>query len=277
VKVTMRSDRALVTVGQAARQLGVAPTTIQRWVDQGALSAERTVGGHRRIPLPEIRRLLSAQRAVPAQSSLGIWVDTLLTGDAYAVRAALLAAQRGHGNWATTADEVASAVAEIGRQWQAGLCAIFEEHGASEALRRAAAACAESIPRHNAAPRAALFTVEGERHTLGLSLAELVLAETGWQVLWLGEGPPAVELAALMVKREPDLLVVAASPVSARGTIAAYQSALVEVANSGRAGLVLGGAGAWLPSRSAQRAVSFEELRGVSDCLWTRIGERNEG
>ena len=38
----------MVSAGEAARRLGVAPATIQRWVDSGVLHAERTPGGHRR-------------------------------------------------------------------------------------------------------------------------------------------------------------------------------------------------------------------------------------
>ena len=43
----------------AARELGVSVTTIQLWVESGALSAWKTAGGHRRIP----REAVDAMRA----------------------------------------------------------------------------------------------------------------------------------------------------------------------------------------------------------------------
>jgi hypothetical protein len=77
---------------------------------------------------------------------------------------------------------------------EAASCLVFEEHIATEALRRAAASCASEMPCARNAPRVVVFTVEGERHTLGLSLEDLVLVEAGWRVVWVGEGPPLAEL-----------------------------------------------------------------------------------
>ncbi len=50
---------------------------------------------------------------------------------------------------------------------------MFEEHAATEALRWAAAGCAGEIRYPDDAPVTALFTIENERHMLGLGLAEL--------------------------------------------------------------------------------------------------------
>jgi methanogenic corrinoid protein MtbC1 len=110
------------------------------------------------------------------------------------------------------------------------------------------------------APRVALFTVEGERHTLGLSLAELVFAEAGWRVFWLGEGPPSEELGPLVDKLKPHLLVVSASSVTRAAAVARYQAELTRVAARTRVGLVLAGSGAWAPAAKAHRVVAFREL-----------------
>jgi len=45
-------------VGEVARLLGVSPTTVRRWILSGRIRAERTPGGHYRIPESEVRRLL---------------------------------------------------------------------------------------------------------------------------------------------------------------------------------------------------------------------------
>lgn len=251
----------MVSAGEAARRLGVAPATIQRWVDSGVLHAERTPGGHRRIYVTELRRLIAASRPAALSGPMAAWFDVLMTGDPGKVKAALLASRRRTGSWADTADEVASTLAEIGRSWEAGVCRIFEEHAATEALRRAAAACVAEMPWPDDAPRAALFTIENERHTLGLTLAELVVAEAGWGPLWIGEGPPADELATLLERLKPQVLVVSASPASRPAMVARYQAPLTEAAQEAGLELILAGGGAWKESAYAKRVLTFKELR----------------
>ncbi len=253
----------MVSAGEAARRLGVAPATIQRWVDSGLLNAERTPGGHRRIYVTEVRRLMATNRSTIIAGPLADWLEVLMTGDPHRVRDALLASRRRAECWADVADEVASAIGEIGRRWEAGCCEIFEEHAASEALRRAAAACADQMPRGADARHAVLLTVENERHTLGLSLAELVVAEAGWRTTWIGEGPPLAELDSLLNKLKPQLLVVSASSGSRPAPVAAYQAALERAAASSHTPIALAGSGAWAGSRQAARLLAFGELRAL--------------
>jgi len=251
----------MVSAGEAARRLGVAPATIQRWVDNGVLHAERTPGGHRRIYVTELRRLIAASRPAELSAPLADWCDVLMTGDPARVKAALVASRQKTGNWADTADEIAAAIAEIGRRWEAGDCQIFEEHAATEALRRAVAACVSEMRVSDAAPSAALLTVEDERHTLGLTLAELVLAEAGRRSLWIGEGQPADELRSILTKLKPTLLVVSASSVTPTKTVARYQAELSHIATAGNVEVILAGSGAWAPASNIQRLITFKDLR----------------
>lgn len=253
----------MVSAGEAARRLGVAPATIQRWADSGILHAERTPGGHRRIYVTELRRLIAASRPAQLSGPLAHWLDVLMSGDPVRVKAALIASRQETGSWADTADEVASAVAEIGRQWEAGVCQIFEEHAATEALRRAVAACLSEIRTPDNAPCTALFTIEGERHTLGLALAELVLAERGWRSIWIGEGLPVGELGDLASKFKPDMFLVTASAASSPVSVVLYQKTLSELAAKSGIKLVLAGGGAWKEHSHATRVFAFKDLREV--------------
>src|SRR6266852_3836691 len=60
-----------LTLGQAARFLGVAQSTIRKWSDQGRVPAFYTPGGHRRYRRADLERFLersgpsSAGRAGP--------------------------------------------------------------------------------------------------------------------------------------------------------------------------------------------------------------------
>ena len=64
---------ALVTVRAAAERLGVAYSTVKRWVHSGHVRTTRTEGGHHRVAETEIERLLArqepddAKRARPAK------------------------------------------------------------------------------------------------------------------------------------------------------------------------------------------------------------------
>lgn len=67
-----------LSLSQAAKLLGVHPSTVRNWADQQRLPAHRTQGGHRRFRRSEITLWLESQRpntddsaAVMAQSALG--------------------------------------------------------------------------------------------------------------------------------------------------------------------------------------------------------------
>jgi molybdopterin-binding protein len=76
----IRFDRmALLTPRAAAERLGVAYSTLKRWVRSGRVRTTRTEGGHHRVADSEIDRLLARQQPpaerrrarTPADESLG--------------------------------------------------------------------------------------------------------------------------------------------------------------------------------------------------------------
>jgi excisionase family DNA binding protein len=62
-----RGPRTL-TASEAAALLGVSVATVRGWADQGRLPSHRTVGGHRRFELEELREWL-ARRGAPAPAA----------------------------------------------------------------------------------------------------------------------------------------------------------------------------------------------------------------
>ena len=81
-----------LTLGQAAKYLGVAQSTIRKWSDGGRLPAFYTPGGHRRFRRGDLDRFLGSSRAAPAGSSRVLIVD-----DDDGLRAFLRAALEGDG------------------------------------------------------------------------------------------------------------------------------------------------------------------------------------
>jgi len=49
----------MLTVSAAAARVGVCTKTIRRWDNRGLLRCFRTRGGHRRVPLSEVERVIS--------------------------------------------------------------------------------------------------------------------------------------------------------------------------------------------------------------------------
>lgn len=65
---TNRNEQAeIVTTKQAADMLGVAVSTVQKWVELGKLTSWKTPGGHRRIPVAAVKSVL--QRGVAGMPS----------------------------------------------------------------------------------------------------------------------------------------------------------------------------------------------------------------
>jgi molybdopterin-binding protein len=71
---------ALRTVRAAAEQLGVAYSTLKRWVHTGHVRTSRTDGGHHRISDNEIDRLLARQQPERRRRRTGTDVDESLEG-----------------------------------------------------------------------------------------------------------------------------------------------------------------------------------------------------
>jgi len=59
-------DDPVLTTAAAARLLGVAVSTAQLWLESGALPSWKTPGGHRRVKLSAVTRLLDAKRSAAA-------------------------------------------------------------------------------------------------------------------------------------------------------------------------------------------------------------------
>src|SRR6201988_4459040 len=59
---TAKAEPAL-RVGQAAEMLQVSIETLRRWETEGRIHTERSSGGQRLVPIPEVTRLLAEKRA----------------------------------------------------------------------------------------------------------------------------------------------------------------------------------------------------------------------
>ncbi len=233
-----------ISTQEVARLAGVGPSAVKRWADGGQLRCARTAGGHRRFERAEVERFLACHAGTAGQDPLA--EGLLGAADALEQQALLLSARARLGAWWRVGEALGVALARLGALWQAGQISILQEHQASERLDRAVARVGEAIPVAPTAPRALLACAEGDDHTLGLSLAELVLREAGWRILWAGRRTPTAELVAAVGEGGADLLAVSASPASTDPAGLRRQAdALGLACREAGIPLVLGGAGAW--------------------------------
>lgn len=267
----------LLTSAEAARVLGVGTATVKRWTDAGILRCERTAGAHRRFDPAEVARFARAQGTGgvdPGEARL----DRILSmRDPLVLHAHLLGERARLGSWAEVGEELGPVLESIGRRWIEGRLTIVEEHELSERIARALSRAAESLPTPPGAPRALLAAAEGDEHTLGLALAELVFREAGWRTVWAGRHVPAAEIAASIANRDLELVALSASPASRPETLAAELDVLGPACRAAEAPLLLGGTGPWPEYPACGRRVrGFAELRGLLAAEASVRGVRRE-
>jgi len=237
----------LMSTREVAALAGVGPTAVKRWADDGLIRCVRTAGGHRRFARPEVEHFLRGRSGQGGRGEREPLLDGMLMDlDPLALEATLLNERAKTGAWYRVAELAGEALGTLGRMWRSGEVSIVEEHLASERLARALARVTAAIPLDPLAPRALLACAEGDDHTLGLALVELVLREAGWAALFAGRRTPFAELGAAISRGRVRMLAVSASDASRdEAELRRQAGALGALCRPPGVALVLGGAGAW--------------------------------
>ena len=206
----------LLTTAETARRLGVGPSTVKRWADDGLLACVRTAGGHRRFVSQEVERFKQKGCGDVCDAEVEHWLDLLLAEDTdpFQVNAALLQARGIRASWWEVCSDLGPVIEEIGKRWARGELAIAEEHVATERLARGLAFVTQSVGLAPRSPACVLATAEGDDHTLGLSMVEVCAREAGWSTVWLGRRTPITEILDTVERRRARLVALSASASS---------------------------------------------------------------
>jgi excisionase family DNA binding protein len=263
----------LLTGAEVAKLLGVPAVSVKRWADMGLLRSTQSAGNRRRFDPVEVERFLKDQTgAVQPDHGPEVegWLELLLSDcDTHQMLATIYAERARLGAWWKVSESLSAVLEEIGERWAEGTLSILEEHIATERLARVLARVSDQLPSRVGAPRLLLTTAEGEEHTLGLSLAEIVVREHGWPVLWAGRRVPLSEIVAHVASGSVDAVAVSASSTADPGDLLAQTERLGAICRAGEVHLLLGGSGPWpewIPYGA--RVVTFQELRG-----WLKLVE----
>ena len=263
----------LMTTQEVAQLLGVGPTAVKRWADEGLLPCIKTAGGHRRILRADAEKFMRGGLAsqAPAEVSplpaenpeMERWLEILVSEDlSYALEGLLLTERARRGSWAAVADHVGQVMEQVGLCWSRGEWTVLQEHLASERLVRSLLKAGETLELPYRAPKALLVAPDGEDHTLGLSLLEIVVRECGWKTVWAGRRTPVEELTAMILEGKVDLVASSATAyLNDPQSLSDWVEKVGGACQKARIQLVVGGRAAWPePPPYGHRVKSFSQL-----------------
>jgi excisionase family DNA binding protein len=262
------STDALLTTRDAAQRLGVGPSTIKRWADEGVLECVRTAGGHRRFPVDRVEALLQNHRS-PPRDFVDEWVQLLTTeSDEYHVLSAIFGLRAREGAWYHVCDRLGAVLEEIGDRWARGSLSVAGEHAASERLHRALTRATETMAMSKDQPGALLCLPDGEQHAFGLYFTELVCREAGFHTRAMTRPLPDHEIVDLVHQTNARVVVLTASASSSAERLQVLLQRVAPIVQARRLNLVVGGRGPWPePLPAGVRIQHFSGFRSYLDAL----------
>ena len=274
----------VITLPQAASLLGVGPTTLKRWSDQGRIPHTRTPGGHRRFlrsVILDFRAVVDPragmQAAAPAPLTLRLgepseWVDRANTlADADRMEAALGALRSTSRGWGPLADEVLNDFVHAlrvrqrdGRLSAGSWCAL------TRSLVRSTQRLSGRLRPRVGSPVALLASPGGCAGPVLLALAEAVLREAGFTVLDVGCLHEAGALEEIIAEQQPNQVVLLADGEANPAELVTRLHGVGRAAARRGTEVWLTGGASWPMIDGARRIASFAAL---GDLAARQIGQ----
>jgi excisionase family DNA binding protein len=270
-------ENRYLSTAQVAKAIGVSVTTVKRWVDEGVLPAHKTVGGHRKLLLSEVLRVVrdgklpqaNLENLVAKPSGVDLrdlqtiqpqLEEALFSADQSLALALLQGAyQRGY-SFAEIADFVlAPSLVEIGRAWETGRIEILHEHRATQILLTALYDLKASLrpPNDPNRPVAVGGAPEKDPTLIPTLLAKMTLLDNGWNAINLGPNTPLSAFRTALQELKPRLLWMCVTHLTDEEEFLQDYNKLFEEATQHQVSLVIGGRGLREPLRRRMRYTSF--------------------
>ncbi|MGE5261835.1 MAG: MerR family transcriptional regulator [Acidobacteriota bacterium] len=127
---------------------------------------------------------------------------------------------------------------EIGRQWLQGRMAVWQEHLATNLIRRKLTAIRQAQPAlPSSAPHLVAACAPDEEHEIGMLILAMLATRHGWRVSYLGQRTPLSELVDYVRQGKPTLAAISCGTVIGLSGLIP----LLEEANRPPAPLAFGG------------------------------------
>jgi excisionase family DNA binding protein len=258
---------------EAARLLGVGPTTLKRWSDQGRIPHTRTPGGHRRFlrsVVLDFRSLVDPRAGLartPGPMSLRLgtpseWLDrsSALT-DPDRMESALLALRAGGADWGDSADLLLDQFVQgIHQRRFQDRISIGAWCGLRRSLVRALHRAAGRLRPRSGAPVALLASPAGDDGEILLALAELVLREKGFSTLDVGVRATPEALRVVIEEQQPHVVLLLADRGCDTTSLTVRVAGVDAASAQGGARLWLGGGAVWPQMGGAMEIGSMSHL-----------------
>lgn len=215
----------LLSPKQVAQALQVSESSVKRWCDKGSIQTTYTDGGHRRIRLVDLAGFVRTNSlTIRDYSPMGLMhksaesgdlqadaiamTESLLSGNelrCYQIVIELFLAKRKISQICD--DVLAQAFHKIGDRWACGEAEIYQERRGCRIAQRVLARLHAAMPDPRPdAPLALGCSTTGDHYSLGSTMAELVLRDSGWRATALGEGLPLASLGAAIKDHCPKVV-----------------------------------------------------------------------
>ena len=222
-----------VTPKQVARAIQVSESSVKRWCDKGVIPSQKTAGGHRRIPLSGLVDFLRQTKqplvrpevvGLPATKTQTSWVidraarqfaEALIDGDEDRCRQITLDLYLAENSVSSVCDRVfTNAFRDLGDRWECGTAEIYQERRGCEIARTVLTELRSlvALPPPEA-PVAIGGSVEGDPYNLGTTMAELVLRDSGWNAVSMGNNLPFSTLIEAIKSQRPKLFWISCSHI----------------------------------------------------------------
>jgi MerR family transcriptional regulator, light-induced transcriptional regulator len=254
-------NQQYVSTANVARALGVGVSTVKRWVDSGALPAHKTAGGHRKLLLADVLRLVregdfpeldlselqfvaTMQGRVDPKAISQQLLTALKRGKGDSVRSLIHGAYRSGVAMETLADFViAPAMNRLGHEWETGRIEVLHEHRGTQlcvsVLHELKAILETQSDRDR--PLAVGGAPELDYYVLASLLAEMVLLDAGWQSIDLGPHTPMSSFRQALTELRPRLLWISVSHLVDRDRFLAEYRELYQEAERAGVAVAIGG------------------------------------
>jgi len=159
------------------------------------------------------------------------FLDALLARDSARARRAVAAAvDEGAPIPAVYLEILRPALAEIGHRWAIGELNVAEEHYATAIAQSLLDGLSAHLERPATDGRLAVVSgTPEEQHALGARMVADFLEADGWEVLLLGPGAPAHDLAELVDLERPDVVALSTATAGALPGVVEVLGALGEL------------------------------------------------
>lgn len=251
----MRTAR--LTTKHVARLLNVSEATVKRWADDGVLTSEKTIGGHRRFGIESVAQFrrerdlqggaapvaTAVKKTTKPLPSADDFLRVILAGDELEAGATLVDAYLAHHSLDLIFENIVTqAMHRVGDLWLEGSVTVADEHLATRVVFTAIQKLRGVMAPHEPNGLSAICCAsEGELHELAVHLVTLTLESKGWNVINLGANTPLFSLQEMVSKRRPQLVCISAQSIADLDRTAAEFAQLRRVANRLETKIVLGG------------------------------------